>query len=442
MKNKKINLFIKLTVPIISFAVIGGALIYATTMNPSMPRTVVINADTEQKTEKDESNFEIIKKEIIENPKNTSYYSGFLDNDNIFFYKKPEKIAPSDTSTNTSVSYDGADSLYTYNLATLKEERISEDDDPKKFASLIYINNNKIYFGEEHYELNKEKDEFDGVDEYYSYDITTKERTKLEKDTFVSNLRMGRFSEDKKYYVDQVLNKNDSDPLKLSFYDIENQKKQIINTNLKNFKTAHEYYNYGKYIYLAGEKITNAFNLIGQYKEVLYKIDINNPNNITEIFSWPTVTARDENSFYNTFTTIQNITFLDSKRILFQGGYKKDTGIFIYNLDSKKLYKISSDIMLPSDSIMYDRYSISADKTKIAYLKYETIDGKKEFNTYVARISDNKLVQSTQVLENCNYWWSCWSPDSKKLLIPENLDVEHGWNIRGDKIKLHLITFK
>jgi hypothetical protein len=48
-------------------------------------------------------------------------------------------------------SYENADRIYILNLNTLKEERVSEDENPKKFSQVFYINKNKIYFKSSNY---------------------------------------------------------------------------------------------------------------------------------------------------------------------------------------------------------------------------------------------------------------------------------------------------
>lgn len=430
----KVKVFLRLLALLVILGVIGYYYIATSNMGPSKPKTITINTEAIQENVQKGKNFEIIKKEVLENQKDVTQCGAFLDDENIIIYKKIKLLDP--LSKTEEECYKNADRIYILNVNTLKEERVSEDENPKKFSSVFYTDKNKIYFRSSKYIDYDTSKGFE--DEYYAYDRETKERTKLSKDNFFVKLICSNISDDGKYSIRELEMNEKSGDFKFSLFNIEKQQEQSImfkDNTLKIF--ANDYYSDDNSIYFSGYEKKKA-----EYKTTLYKMDKNNSNNRTEIFSWPSIKANSENEFYFTYTQIRQVTFLDDKRIIFEGGYNNETGIFIYNLETKKLYKVASNIMLPCDEIIYRRFWISPDKSKIAYTKYEDVGGKKQWNTYIATISGNNLVQNTLILENCNFSNAQWSKDGKKLMIVENWDVEHGWPLGVDKIKEHLITLK
>lgn len=421
---------------IISLFVAGGIIYYYiinSTIGPSKPKTVMFSMEVVQENIKNDKNFEIIKKEVLETNKDILRCVRFIDNENVIIYKK---IKPTISMSKAEIEiYKNANRIYILNINTLKEERVSEDDNPKKFSWVFNTSENKIYYVESNYiDYDTTKDI---EDEYYVYDRETGARNKLSKDNFFVKARYANLSENKKYAIDEIQMNNDLGNIKFGVFNMEKLTEREIAFYEKDMKIfAGEYYINGDSVYFSSyEKQKEG------YKTAIYKFDINNPKKRIEIFSWPIIKVNSESEYNDTLTSIHDTTFLDDKRIIFEGGYNKETGIFIYNMELKKLYKIVSNIRAPYDSIYLKRFQLSEDKSKIEYMKYENIDGKKQWNTYVARISGNILVQNTRIVENVNYWFGLWSKDSKKLLIPEDLDVEHGWSLGVEDRKQHIITF-
>lgn len=155
------------------------------------------------------------------------------------------------------------------------------------------------------------------------------------------------------------------------------------------------------------------FNGVFNKRIGIYSLDIKSMNKIEPVLLLP----KEDNHAINQFDFINN-----GKSIIFSGNYEKHPGIYIYDLDTKKIKKVASGFVSETKNKGIF-YSISNDKTKILVECF--VNNNKNSSIYLSEINKNNLT-STKCLykKHPNTYGallisSWWSQDDSFFLIDE-----------------------
>lgn len=247
-----------------------------------------------------------------------------------------------------------------------------------------------------------------------------------------------KWSKDGKYLISCSENK-------ISLYNIkENITKEITlkDTNkIKIYNYSSIYSEDGKDVYFIGTQ-KKGENL---KRQGIFKINVQTED-IQETMVLPYV---NKNSRTESSIPGADYRFIDGgKKIVLNATINDEDGVYIYDVESKKFFKIVNTIKT-KEGLYCPGFWISPDGGKLAYVnKTEQNANNDKWNLYVAKINGHSLTNRITIEKNIymggsvdkKVYWSC---DSKKMYFFEVKDKLKGDTISvSDENYIKSVTFK
>ncbi|WP_446897373.1 TolB family protein [Clostridium sp. LBM24168] len=430
MKNSRISLFVKISVPVL---IIGGSLGIEKFMSAKsenlLNKTMIVMKKSPPQIS-DSKLLEIENKKSYGNIKGLSENFGFINDDEIlvgigidmeeFKRKYPQKINESNYSAENDIS----GIMYKLKLSNL--EKKSLEIDTNSIISNISPNSDKVIYVKNGKELVYDLNGNSKVD-YRNDDVINKET----------------WSEDGNYLMSYY-----DGYIKLYNVNTKSSKKLKIKAGNLWIDIIPSFYSKnGRVVYFIGGQFKNKNNL--KYKrQGIFKIDTEH-GNIQEVFTLPYNNSNDsDHSKYSGIELNDYCVLDDGKKIILNATINGQDGVYIYDTDTKKFYNVVMHTVKSKESSYASPIWVSPDRTKVVYMNVALENGKEQWNLYASKINGNNLTGKICIYKNINISASLnnslkWSKDSKKILFftYNKLIKENGFEFSDENL-VNIITFK
>ncbi|MCY6371649.1 hypothetical protein [Clostridium ganghwense] len=429
---------LKISIPAV---LIGGCIginyLFNTKVSATADKSVIVCEDASQLQISDDKPLQIVQRQKNGNIDGLHEIFGFNENQAIVGiglnkkqfeqkYKDKKRTEMSDEEHDEAYN-DINGELYKLNLSTLEKT-------PLKNGKYI-VDAEAVSAG---FSPDKMKFEYTFNNKQYIYDVKKGTSRKYHDKSMCGN-----WSEDGDFIINgRAFGSNESSN-NLYIYDVKNNmtKKICIDDKVFLYATPSFYSKDGKEIYFLGEQ-SKEDNLSIRIKGV-FKINIDTKK-VEPVMLLPYLnnkkgSRRNKNRIYDDYNLIDG-----EKKIIFEGRLNEEDGVFIYDIQNKKNYKVIS----ATEKGFGVSYWLSPDKSKLIYATPEDKGNKRFWNLYAAKISENKLINRICLGKCIDLGGSIpnmvhWSSDSKKIVFFEENDEynKNGFNV-SDRNIINVITFK
>lgn len=441
MKNKKIQLIIKILIPVVivgaCFGIEQGVSVYT---QHSFDDPVVINVD--ESIMDDDEGLEIESKESYGDIPGLTGCFGFINDDEALisiglnrdeFYKKyPNELENNeDEKLINNMVKDYYGKMYVVNLKDFTKKPLGIEQTYVS-SGLIHGVNKFSYFDKYKffiYDLNNNSQkEYMDFEEIYNNSPEDQMGTEC----------MMVWSEDGNCLISYQYQKSS-----LVIFNIkENTLKSFrINDNNQRITTTPSYYSDdGKSIYFIGESCKDD-----AFDKSIFKLDTES-GSINAVCTLPKSKSSEEKEQLSAIWGTDDYCVMDNgKRIIFNGVIKGVEGTFIYDVDNDTFYNVIPHSVKGEGNTYYTNIWISPDKKKIIYKTLSEEDGKQCWNLYAAKINGNSLTHRMCIYKDIKLCGRdlTWSSDSKKILFfTGNEELKKNSFTFTDKSEVNIITFK
>lgn len=445
MKNKKIELLIKVSIPVIIIAgCFGIEKLISLHTEKSFSKPIIVSND--DLSLKDDSNsLEIVSKESYGDVQGLTENFGFINDNEVLlgiglgreeFQKKyPNEIDKESTECDEFYRDVYSGTMNVFDLTKLTKKSLDIDvrnvnsdliSGSNKFS---YVNDDKLYM----YDLNnystnsyRNLEDMEGV--YY-------ENNEPKKD---GKFCAGNWSKD----GNCLISYNEGS---LNIYNVKEndfKKLQVDNDDLRVSLIPSFYSEDGQDIYFIGRKYKKDL-----YAEGIFKVN-SNTEKIEEVFLLPYVdtNSNDHKKYSGIIGDVANYyIFEDGNKVMFSGTIEGVDGTYIYNVEDNKFYNVIPHTVTAEEGSYVSSAWLSPDKTKVIYMNRAIEDYEEHWNLYAANVNGNSLTNRMCIYKDINLCGEniVWSPDSKKILF-FTADEERMINYVPfpNKNEINIITFK
>jgi len=439
MHECKKNLLIKILIPVL----IAGASVTAyrilSVEAQDTAKPVIVSENSSLLPSIDDKPLEILNKKVYGNLQGISGNYGFIGENEVLvgigmnkeeFYKKYTK----DTKDMSDQELENAwndiyGSLYKLNLLTLEKTPLNIN--AKSLISDLSPNGQKVNY-------------YDN-DKYNIYDLKNNSKVIYDnKGKSEGPNGEGVWSKDENCFISFI---NDGD---LKVYNQKNNSTKELKIKTKDLWISHTtdfYSEDGENIYFMGEqpkgKSGKEYNI---QRQGIFKVN-SNTNSIEEVCILPYVDrGSNDNSKYSGFPGDYKVLGKGS-RILFDGSINGEEATYIYDVASKKFYKVIPHTFKSKEGSYGIFNWVSPDETKVVYMAPDSeVSEKTKWNLYASKISGNTITSRICIAKDFNVNdlanGISWSDDSKKVLFfnGTNQSQKNGFNF-FDKNEINIVTF-
>lgn len=450
MKSKKIEILIKVLVPLIIIgSCFGIQKLISIQKGKSYNKPIVINEDS-QFYESKGNEIEILSNEVYGSIDGFSKNYGFISDNEVlvgigmsqeeFTKKYPDDIEKGTEEYDAlydNMINDMYGKVYILNLSTLERKPLNMDardvysDIISGVNKLSYLSEDKLYI----YDVNENsKILYKNIDDLGALYFENNNPKKIETECWTKNGE----------YLIGYEETNNSQYGDLTLYNVkENSLKsfQVDNENSIIGMVPSYYSDDGSEIYYISKKYKTE----GIVKKYLVSDGISKVNSdtgeIEEVFQLPYRDTELDN--YSRYSGIgdKNYYVLDKgKKIIFGGTIEGVDGTYIYDTENKEFHNIIPHTVASEKGGYGSFIWVSPDENKIIYMNLVEENGEKQWNLYAANISGNNLINRKCIYKNIDFIEDIkWSADSKKILFFTSDKIEKGIK---DNTKINIITFK
>ena len=437
MKGKKIQLLIKIIIPIVIIgASFGAYILFNNNAEKAFEKVVVVNDDSDSYSDST-SSLEVLSKEAYGDIKGFSKNYGFINDDEIligvglskeeFYEKYPDEIDKMDDELYWKADSDKSGEVYKYNLINSEKKPFDVKVNNMYSVSIstlgkyAYLDEDKISIFDT---VKNKKTNYIGDDIYYDSGFKIKpESSEWSKDgsTLI-------------YYYDG----------NLILYNVKEDVKNIVKVDdgESHVSVMPRYYSEdGKEVYFIGVKYTKNLSSQG-----IYKVNVDSES-VEEVFSLPYHgNTSNDYSKYSGISDEKYCVLDEGKRIMFGGIIEGVDGTYIYNVEEGKFHNVITHKVKSEEGLYGSDIWVSPDKTKVIYINLALQeDGKEGWDLYAANINGNSLTNRICIYKNIELCERniVWSKDSKKILFftTDNFTMRNYINF-ADKNEINIITFK